>query len=194
MINKLSTYLLKPRNGRRGIIFMSIVAFTEAIFFPIPPDPFLGFLCIKKSYRRVLHIVTICLFFSIFGGCVGYVLGEEIINFAIKSDFGPIVNNLDKIEPLKNDINEETFLLMLASGFTPLPFKLLDTITSLGNVISQLYFFEFSKISFIKVPQSFSHIDFPTLEPVCFNIVLAIPPTMITVSYTHLTLPTILLV
>ena len=124
MINKLSAYLFKPRNGRRGIIFMSIVAFTEAIFFPIPPDPFLGFLCIKKSYRRVLHLVTICLFFSIFGGCVGYVLGEEIINFAIKSDFGPIVNNLDKIEPLKNDINEETFLLMLASGFTPLPFKI----------------------------------------------------------------------
>jgi membrane protein YqaA with SNARE-associated domain len=124
MINKLSTYLSKPRNGKKGIILMSIIAFTEAIFFPIPPDPFLGFLCIKKSYRKVLHIVKICLFFSIFGGCMGYLLGEEIVNLAIKSDFSPIVNNLDKLEPLKNDINEETFLLMLASGFTPLPFKI----------------------------------------------------------------------
>ena len=32
-------------------------------------------------------------------------------------------------------------------------------------MISQLYFFEFSIISLIKGPHSYSHIDFPIFEP-----------------------------
>ena len=50
---------------------------------------------------------------------------------------------------------------------------------SIGKVTSQLYFFEFSNISLIKGPQSYSHIDLPIFEPVCFSIALPIPPTII---------------
>ena len=123
MIDKLLSASIRFGAGTKGTVIMSIVSFIEAVFFPVPPDPFLGFLCIKKNYRHIVKMVLICLFFSITGGCVGYFLGDEIVNYAIKNDIGFISNNLDKIELVKNRINEDTFMLMLTSGFTPLPFK-----------------------------------------------------------------------
>ena len=53
MINKLTKYALKFTTGLQGIVTMAIVSFTEAVFFVIPPDTFLGLLCIKKSYREL---------------------------------------------------------------------------------------------------------------------------------------------
>ena len=85
---------------------------------------FLGLLCIKQSYKRIIKIVLICLVCSVVGGCIGYYLGEEIVNFGIKNDLAIISNNLDKIETIRNKFNSGTFLLMITSGFTPLPFKL----------------------------------------------------------------------
>ena len=73
------------------------------------------------------------------------------------------------------------FCLVGAASISAFPLfsGFFETTTSVGHVILQLYFFEFSKISFIKGLQSFSHIDFPTLNPVCLSIVLAMPPTII---------------
>ena len=124
MIDKLLRTSLKFRGRLKGIVIMSIVSFTEAIFFPIPPDPFLGFLCIKKTYRQILRMVLICLFFSIVGGCIGYFLGDEIVRYAVENNISFISNNIDKIELIQDRIDEDTFLLMLTSGFTPLPFKI----------------------------------------------------------------------
>ena len=124
MINKLTKYALKFTTGLQGIVTMAIVSFTEAVFFVIPPDHFLGLLCIKKSYREIINLTMICLFFSIFGGCIGYLLGDEIVQYSIENNITPITNNLDKLELIKDKINEDTFLLMVLSGFTPLPFKI----------------------------------------------------------------------
>ena len=124
MIDKLTKYALNFTTGLQGIVTMAIVSFTEAVFFVIPPDPFLGLLCIKKSYREIINLTMICLFFSIFGGCIGYLLGDEIVQYSIENNITPITNNLDKLELIKDKINEDTFLLMVLSGFTPLPFKI----------------------------------------------------------------------
>ena len=83
MMDKLYQYILKLCQGPKGSIIMSIVSFTEAVFFIIPPDPFLGLLCIKQSYKRIINLVFACLICSVVGGCIGYYLGEEIVNFGI---------------------------------------------------------------------------------------------------------------
>ena len=44
--------------------------------------------------------------------------------------------------------------------------KFFETITSSGVIISQLYFFEFSKISLTKEPLPFSHIEYCDLQAV----------------------------
>ncbi|MEE2975150.1 MAG: VTT domain-containing protein [Thermodesulfobacteriota bacterium] len=124
MIDKLTQQTLKFATGFKGIVIMAIVSFTEAVFFVIPPDPFLGLLCIKQSYKKVLNLTLICLAASIFGGCIAYFLGDEIVQYSIANNITPITKNLDKLDLIKEKINEDTFLLMILSGFTPLPFKI----------------------------------------------------------------------
>ena len=134
MMDRLYQYILKLCQGPKGSIIMSIVSFTEAVFFIIPPDPFLGLLCIKQSYKRIINLVFACLICSVVGGCIGYYLGEEIVNFGIKNNLSIISDNLDKIEIIRNKFNDGTFLLMITSGFTPLPFKLFCITAGVLNV------------------------------------------------------------
>ena len=134
MIDKLYQYILQLCRGPRGQIVMSIVSFTEAVIFIIPPDPFLGLLCIKKTYKRIIKLVFLCLIFSVAGGCLGYYLGEEIVTFGIKNDIAIISNNIDKISIIREKFNGGTFLLMITSGFTPLPFKLFCVTAGALNV------------------------------------------------------------
>tara|TARA_Y100001970_G_scaffold67957_1_gene86643 strand:+ start:13949 stop:14470 length:522 start_codon:yes stop_codon:yes gene_type:complete len=113
---------------------MSIVSFTEAVIFIIPPDPFLGLLCIKKSYKRIINLTIICLVTSVVGGCLGYYLGEEIYLFGVEKDISIISNNIDKINIIREKFNSGAFLLMVTSGFTPLPFKLFCITAGILNV------------------------------------------------------------
>jgi len=134
MIDKLYQYILQLCRGPRGQMIMSIVSFTEAVIFIIPPDPFLGLLCIKKTYKRIIKLVFLCLICSVAGGCLGYYLGEEIVAFGIKNDIALISNNIDKISIIREKFNDGTFLLMITSGFTPLPFKLFCVTAGVLNV------------------------------------------------------------
>lgn len=134
MIDKLYQYILQLCRGPRGQMIMSVVSFTEAVIFIIPPDPFLGLLCIKKTYKRIIKLVFLCLICSVAGGCLGYYLGEEIVAFGIKNDIALISNNIDKISIIREKFNDGTFLLMITSGFTPLPFKLFCVTAGVLNV------------------------------------------------------------
>ena len=134
MIDKLYQYILELCRGPRGQMIMSIVSFTEAVIFIIPPDPFLGLLCIKKTYKRIIKLVFLCLICSVAGGCLGYYLGEEIVAFGIENDIALISNNIDKISIIREKFNGGTFLLMITSGFTPLPFKLFCVTAGVLNV------------------------------------------------------------
>ena len=134
MIDRLYQYILSLCRGSKGALIMSVVSFTEAIIFVIPPDPFLGLLCIKKSYKRIINLTLICLVTSVVGGCFGYYLGEEIYLFGVEKDISIISNNVDKINLIREKFNTGAFLLMVTSGFTPLPFKLFCITAGILNV------------------------------------------------------------
>ncbi len=134
MMNLIYKYILKFSEGKSSVAVMALVSFTEALFFLIPPDPFLGVLCINKKNKKIIELVLICLFSSIIGGCLAYLLGEEIVIFAVKNDIGIISNNLESIEAISSKLKESTFLLMITSGFTPLPFKLFCISAGILNV------------------------------------------------------------
>ena len=52
MIDRMYEYILNLCRGTKGALIMGIVSFTEAVIFIIPPDPFLGLLCIKKIIKE----------------------------------------------------------------------------------------------------------------------------------------------
>lgn len=134
MIDRMYEYILNLCRGTKGALIMGIVSFTEAVIFIIPPDPFLGLLCIKKNYKRIINLTLICLITSVLGGCLGYYLGEEIYLFGVEKDISLISNNIDKINLIREKFNTGAFFLMVTSGFTPLPFKLFCITAGILNV------------------------------------------------------------
>ena len=67
-------YIEKKSTGRYSQFFLSLIAFIESIFFPIPPDVILIPL-IHFNKNKFFKSVINCTFFSILGGTLGYFLG-----------------------------------------------------------------------------------------------------------------------
>lgn len=55
-------------------LFLSLLAMSEAIFFPVPVDPFIITMGAARP-KKALHYALLASFFSVFGGCFGYWLG-----------------------------------------------------------------------------------------------------------------------
>jgi membrane protein YqaA with SNARE-associated domain len=143
MFTKLYQKSLRLAAHKKSKFFLSILAFTESSFFPIPPDVMIIPMVIAKKtdYIKIFLIATIS---SALGGLLGYFIGSTFIDLAMNviQFYGYEENVLN----LKNSLSSgSSFYLFLGtlflSGFTPLPFKVF-TITSgiIGfNII--LFFF-----------------------------------------------------
>jgi membrane protein YqaA with SNARE-associated domain len=143
MFTKLYQKSLRLAAHKKSKFFLSILAFTESSFFPIPPDIMIIPMVIAKKtdYIKIFLIATIS---SALGGLLGYFIGSTFIDLAMNviQFYGYEENVLN----LKNSLSSgSSFYLFLGtlflSGFTPLPFKVF-TITSgiIGfNII--LFFF-----------------------------------------------------
>src|SRR6056300_51379 len=126
--------ILDKSKGPQALVIMGIISFIESIFFILPPDPFLGLLCIARKIKKVIYYVFICTFLSVLGGCLAYLLGEKLFELALYKDIKFITNNIEQINQLKLRLNNETFWLMITSAFTPLPFKIFCISAGLAKV------------------------------------------------------------
>ena len=64
--------LSKKPNGSRSL---AIISFSEASFFPIPPDVLLIPLCLGNR-NKSLKFALVCSVFSVFGAILGYHIGK----------------------------------------------------------------------------------------------------------------------
>jgi len=143
MFYKLYQKSLKLAAHKSSKIFLSIVAFAESSFFPVPPDIMIVPMIIAKR-RDYLKIFLIATLSSAIGGLFGYLIGAIFIDFGIGLvDF---YGYQEKVIALKNNLKSgQGFFLFLGTlflaGFTPLPFKVF-TITS-GVIGFNIFIFFF---------------------------------------------------
>ena len=103
------------------------VSFVERSVFPIPPDVVLMPMVLadrSKAWRYAL-IATIA---SVIGGFLGYAIGY----FLFETVGRPILDFyhvMDKYDSLKHSFDEWGAWIIIAKGWTPIPYKFL-TITS----------------------------------------------------------------
>lgn len=107
--------------------YLGGLSFSEAIFFPIPPDVMLAPMALSKPDRawRYAFITTIT---SLIGGAIGYYLGyaffEPIVQPALEK-FG----YMDKFEQTTVWFEQWGIWVVFLAGFTPIPYKVF-TITA----------------------------------------------------------------
>ena len=131
--------LSKKPNGSRSL---ALISFSEASFFPIPPDVLLIPLCLGNRYKS-LNFAFICSIFSILGAILGYYIGKLLwwdvpgIEYSSLAnlffEYVPGINDFGFMK-IKNLYDKWDFWIVFTAGFTPIPFKLITISAGTFNI------------------------------------------------------------
>ena len=154
LIKKLYDWVLGLAQKPNGDISLGILSFSEASFFPIPPDVLLIPLCLGNR-KKIYFFAFICSCFSIVGAIFGYYIGKllwwdmpgmeysYIANMFFEYVPGITIDGFNRIQTIYDQWN---FWIVFTAGFTPIPFKLITISAGTFN-INFIMFFVASVIS-----------------------------------------------
>jgi membrane protein YqaA with SNARE-associated domain len=127
MLRRLYDWTLAKAAHPRAEAWLAFFAFVEASFFPIPPHPLLGLMCLAEP-RRAIRFALIATVASVAGGLLGYAIGH----FLYDSVGQALIDALGMTESFPKAacyLREYGAEIIMIKGATPIPFKLL-TITA----------------------------------------------------------------
>ena len=117
MLGDLRAWLTNWADSPAGPAALGVITASEAIFFPIPPDPLLIALALRNP-SSALWLAALTTATSVAGGVVGHWLGLRL-GRPLLQRFK--INHVDRVERL---FRRHGFWAVVIAGFTPLPFKL----------------------------------------------------------------------
>lgn len=122
-MKKMYDWVLHWADTPYGVVALIILAFSEASFFPIPPDPLLIALAIgaaSRSFKFALY----CTAGSVIGGMFGYLIGKLAWQSLSIYFFTYIPGFTHEIfHHVQTIYQQNDFLAIFTAGFTPIPFK-----------------------------------------------------------------------
>lgn len=137
MLRKLYDWTMAKAAHPHAEWWLAAFSFAESSFFPIPPHPLLGLMCLAEP-KKALRFALITVVASVLGGLVGYAIGYfvyETVGTAMISALG-----LETAFPeAACYLRENGAWVIFTAAVTPIPFKLL-TITAGVVKISLLDF------------------------------------------------------
>ena len=107
--------------------WLALFSFVEASFFPIPPHPLLGLMCLAEP-AKAIRFAAIATAASVLGGLFGYMIGAfafELVGMPLLGAIGLA----DDLPMARCAFNEYGVAAVIIAAATPVPFKLL-TITA----------------------------------------------------------------
>ncbi len=127
MLRRLYEWTMEKAAHPHAQCWLAAFCFMEASFFPVPPHPLLGLMCLAEP-KKALRFAVIATLSSVAGGLLGYAIGH----FAYEAFGTALLRALgleDSFPTAVCYLREYGFWLVVAKGPTPIPFKLL-TITA----------------------------------------------------------------
>jgi membrane protein YqaA with SNARE-associated domain len=145
MLRKLYDWTLAKAAHPHAEWWLAMFSFVEASFFPIPPHPLLGLMCLAEP-QKAIRFAVIATLSSVAGGLLGYAIGWGLYD-TVGTELLAWLGLTESFPVAVCYLNEYGFWLFVAKGATPIPFKLL-TITAgfmgmnlvlflLGSVVSR---------------------------------------------------------
>ncbi|HUX02845.1 MAG: DedA family protein [Phycisphaerae bacterium] len=125
-VRRLYQWVLFWAETRHAAKAMALLAYTEAIFFPVPADLLLGALCLGKP-RRSFHWALIATVFSVLGGTTAVLLGGWLRHYFTLEDLGTVLGyiglNVQRLREADAAMKGEWgFLAIGTSALTPVPY------------------------------------------------------------------------
>lgn len=127
MLRRLYDWTMAKAAHPHAEWWLAVFAFVEASFFPIPPHPLLGLMCLAEP-RRAVRFAAIATIASVVGGLLGYAIGYglyETVGTQLLAALG-LAESFPRAACYLREFGAE---IIMIKGATPIPFKLL-TITA----------------------------------------------------------------
>ncbi len=131
-VRKIYDWVLSWAEKDSSLYALSILAFAESSFFPVPVDVLLIPLVLgnRKKWFRLFMLTTI---FSVLGGMFGYLIGFKLW-WTLDGNFTSIAEFFFRIIPgfskelfwtMQQKYDLYNFWIVFTAGFTPIPFKII---------------------------------------------------------------------
>ena len=127
MLRKLYEWVLAKAAHPKAEWWLAGFAFVEASFFPIPPHPLLGLMCLAEP-KRAIRFAVIATVASVLGGLLGYAIGALLYE-SVGAQMLAWLGLTESFPVAACYLREYGAEIIMIKGATPIPFKLL-TITA----------------------------------------------------------------
>ena len=127
MLRKLYDWTLAKAAHPKAEWWLAGFAFVEASFFPIPPHPLLGLMCLAEP-KRAIRFALIATVASVLGGLLGYAIGWGLYD-TVGQQLLHLLGMTRSFPVAACYLREYGAEIIMIKGATPIPFKLL-TITA----------------------------------------------------------------
>ena len=146
-IRKLYDWVLHWAETPYGPFALFLLSFSEASFFPIPPDVLLIALALGLR-KKALKFAFICSIASFLGGIAGYFIGHYLwwngdVYTAIASFFFNHIPGFSEqlFVNIQKQYNTHGFMIIFTAGFTPIPYKIFTITAGAFNISLPLFLF-----------------------------------------------------
>jgi membrane protein YqaA with SNARE-associated domain len=127
VLRRMYDWCVAAAGRRHALAILTLVAFVESSFFPIPPDVMLVPMSLARPDRAFL-IAAWCTVASVAGGVLGYAIGAVLYD-SVGMWLIQLYGYGDKVEAFRAAYAEWGAWIILLKGLTPIPYKIV-TITS----------------------------------------------------------------
>ena len=127
MLRRLYDWTMAKAADPRAEWWLALFSFMESSFFPIPPHPLLGLMCLAEP-KKAIRFALITTIASVIGGLFGYAIGHFVFE-AVGAQILSALGLADSFPKAACYLREYGVEIILIKGATPIPFKLL-TITA----------------------------------------------------------------
>jgi membrane protein YqaA with SNARE-associated domain len=127
MLRRLYDWTMAKAEHRHAAWWLALFAFVEASFFPIPPHPLLGLMCLANP-KKALRYAAFATLGSVAGGLLGYAIGHFLFA-SVGAQLLALLHLSHSFPYAACQLRANAFTLIVGKGVTPIPFKLV-TITA----------------------------------------------------------------
>ncbi len=127
MLRRLYDWTMAKASHPHATAWLALFAFVEASFFPIPPHPVLGLMCLAEP-KKAVRFAAVATVASVAGGLLGYAIGHFLYD-TIGAQLLALLRLTDSFPRAACYLREYGAEIIMIKGATPIPFKLL-TITA----------------------------------------------------------------
>ncbi len=127
MLRSLYNWTMEKAAHRHAVWWLALFAFVEASFFPIPPHPLLGLMCLAEP-KKAIRFAAVATLASVLGGLLGYAIGYALYD-TVGTQLLALLGLTHSFPTAACYLREYGAEIIMVKGATPIPFKLL-TITA----------------------------------------------------------------